>query len=82
MKMLTANEARAIAIDEDKKISKQFEEVEKYIGESAFNGQFSVHVAGVLHPYVKRHLERMGYMVETNGSCYSADSTYTISWVQ
>jgi len=80
--MLTADEARKISLDEDKKISKQFEEVEKYISETAFNGEFSVHVAGVLHPYVKRYLERIGYMVETNNSCYSIDSFYTISWVQ
>lgn len=80
--MLTANEARKIAFDEDKKISKQFEEVEKYISESAFNGNFSVHVAGVLHPYVKRYLENMGYMVETHDSCYSVDSFYSISWAQ
>ena len=80
--MLTANEARKIASDEDKEISKQFEEIEKYISETAFNGEFSVHVAGVLHPYVKRYLERIGYMVETNNSCCSTNSFYTISWVQ
>lgn len=78
--MLTANEARKIATDEDKTISKQFEEVEKYINEAAFNGEFSVHIAGVLHPYVKKYLENIGYRVDT-GNQYN-DSFYSISWVQ
>ena len=80
--MMTANEARKIALDEDKKISKQFEEVEKYISEAAFNGEFSVHVFGVLHNYVKRYLESMGYVVETHYACHSNDAFYTISWTQ
>lgn len=80
--MLTANEAKSIALDEDKKISKQFKEIEKYINESAFNGEFSVHINGVLHPYVKKYLENIGYTVETHDSCYSVDSFYTVSWIQ
>lgn len=78
--MLTADEARKIATDEDKQISKQFKEVEKYIDEAAFNGYFSVHVAGTLHPYVRKCLENMGYRVETNNQ-YN-DFFYSISWVQ
>jgi hypothetical protein len=80
--MLTADEARKIAIDEDKAISKQFEEIEKYISEAAFNGSFSVHVAGVLHPYVEKYLKNIGYRVATNISSSSVFSSYSISWVK
>ena len=78
--MLTADEARKIAVDEDKTISKQFEEIEKYISDAAFNGTFSVHVAGTLHPYVKKYLENIGYRVDT-GNQYN-DFFYSISWAQ
>lgn len=78
--MMTADEARKIATDEDKTISKQFEEIEKYIGEAAFNGNFSVYVAGTLHPYVKKYLENIGYKVDTGGQWDNA--FYSISWVQ
>ena len=78
--MLIASEARKIALNEDKAISKQFEEIEKYISEAAFDGKFSVHVAGTLHPYVKKYLENIGYRVDT-GNQYN-DFFYSISWVQ
>lgn len=77
---MTADEARKIASEEDKNITKQFEEVERYVSEAVLNGEFSVSVAGQLHLYVKKYLERIGYKV-TTGNQYN-DSFYTISWVQ
>ena len=79
--MLTADEARKIASDESKVIYKQFEEVEKYVSESAFNGEFSVHIMGQLHPCVERYLERMGYKIETNNTEHN-EPFYSIYWLK
>lgn len=79
--MLTADEARKIASDESKKISKQFEEIEKYISESAFSGEYSIYVMGELHPCVHRYLERIGYKVETNKTEHN-EPFYSVYWLE
>lgn len=74
--MITANEARKIALEEDEKIVKQFANIESHIYETALNGLFSVTIVGEIHPYVKIYLEQIGYSVAI------LDDFYTISWVQ
>jgi len=73
--MITANEARRIAQEETGMILRQFEEIEKHIYNTAFNGLFSVTIAGEIHPYVKRYLEQNGYGIVI------FDDSYTINWV-
>lgn len=75
---MTADEAKKIAVDEYQGLSKQFTEVEKYIMDSAINGNFSITVAGTLHQRIKKYLEELGYRV-TVGNQYN-DFYYTISW--
>jgi hypothetical protein len=74
--MMTADEARKLASEEDKLISKQFEEVERYVNEAVLNGFFSVTIVGQLHKYIKKHLENLGYNV------LIFDDSYSINWAQ
>ena len=74
--MMTADEARKIASDQDRTIRQQFEEIEKRIYESSFNGLFSVTIVGHLHTYVQDYYERMGFGVAI------FDDSYTIDWVR
>lgn len=71
--MMTADEARKIASDQDRTIRQQFEKIERCIYEYSLNGLFSVNIAGHIHPYVQDYYERMGYGVAVFDDCYTID---------
>ena len=75
--MLTAEEARKIAQDENNIIAKQFKTIEKWINEAVMDGMCDITFNDNLHPYIKRFLENLGYRVVLVSD---SDTIYIVSW--
>lgn len=78
--MLTADEAREMAKENEAKLTKEFNEIEKHIEEAILNGQFSITKTGHLHPAIKRYLKKFGYFVKDENE-YDLPY-YVVSWEQ
>ena len=76
--MLTADEARKMAKENETELTKEFNEIDKHIEEAVLSGCFSITRAGQLHPAIKRYLKKFGYFIKDDNQ-YDLPY-YVVSW--